>query len=51
MFDGNSLFIHEQRTCEAVRACQIFCVNGVSVASGESIAELNSKTRKLPFKP
>ena len=32
-----------------VRACQIFCVNGVSVVNGESIAELNGKTSQRRF--
>ena len=30
-------------------ACQIFCVNGVSVVNGESIAELNGKTSQRRF--
>ncbi len=32
-----------------LRACQIFCVNGVSVVNGESIAELNGKTSQRRF--
>ncbi len=46
---SQSVLATEWYLVETTRACQIFCVNGVSVVNGESIAELNGKTSQRRF--
>ncbi len=48
-FCGETRSVDVSQSHVRLGACQIFCVNGVSVVSGESIAELNGKSSQGCF--